>query len=75
MTGQNQSLNYFVIGACQMLNLVSENKHHARKVTAILQVMTTWSSYIFAPYPKVEQYYINFFEYVNTYTFMKCTIE
>ena len=36
-----------------MLNLLNQNKQHARKHTAILQVMTTWRSYIFATYPKV----------------------
>ena len=36
-----------------MLNLVNQNKQHARKDTAILQVMTTWGSYIFATYAKV----------------------
>ena len=40
MIGQNQLLNYFVAGACQMLNLVNQNKQHARKHTAILQVIT-----------------------------------
>ena len=33
-----------------MLNLVNQNKQHARKHTAILQVMTTWRSYNFATY-------------------------
>ena len=33
--------NSFVAGARQMLNLVNQNKQHARKHTAILQVMTT----------------------------------
>ena len=35
MIGQNELLNYFVAGARQMLNLVSHNKHHARKHIAI----------------------------------------
>ena len=34
-------MNHFVAGARQMLNLVNQNKQHARKQTAILQVMTT----------------------------------
>ena len=34
-------MNHFVAGAHQMLNLVNQNKQHARKQTAILQVMTT----------------------------------
>ena len=41
MIGQNLLLNYFVAEAGQMVNLVIENKQHARKHTAILQVMTT----------------------------------
>ena len=41
MIGQNQLLNYFVAGARLMLSLVNQNKQHARKHTAILQVMTT----------------------------------
>ena len=36
-----------------MLNLVNQSKQDAKKDTAILQVMTTWRSYIFAGYPKV----------------------
>ena len=36
-----------------MLNLVNQNKKHAKRHTAILQVMTMWRSYIFATYPKV----------------------
>ena len=36
-----------------MLNLVNQNKQHARKRTAILQVMTKWKTFIFATYPKV----------------------
>ena len=41
MVDQNYLLNYFVAGARQVLNLVNHNKKHARKHTAILQVMTT----------------------------------
>ena len=41
-----------------MVSLVNQNKQHARKHTAILQVMTTWRSYIFAPYPRVIWYHI-----------------
>ena len=41
MIGQSQLLNYFVAGVRQMLNLINQNKQHARKHTAILQVMTT----------------------------------
>ena len=41
MIGQNELLNYFVAGLRQMLNLVNQNKHFARKQAAILQVMTT----------------------------------
>ena len=41
MTGQNELLNYFVAGARQMLNLVNQNKQHARKHITILQVMIT----------------------------------
>ena len=37
-----------------MLNLINENKKHARKDTAILQVMTTWRSYFFTTYPTVK---------------------
>ena len=48
-----------------MLNLVNQNKQHARKHTAILHVMTTWKSYIFATYPKVTWYQINPFGYIN----------
>ena len=33
-----------------MLSLVNQN-NHAKKHTAVLQVMTTWRSYIFATYP------------------------
>ena len=36
-----------------MLNSVNQNKQQARKHTAILQVMTTSRSYIFATYAKV----------------------
>ena len=53
MIGQNLLLNYFVAGACQMLNLVNQSKQHAWKHTVILQVMTMWRNYIFATYPKV----------------------
>ena len=53
MIGQNQLPNYFVAGAHKILNLVNQNKEQARKHTAILQVMTTSKSYIFATYPKV----------------------
>ena len=56
-----------------MLNLVNQNKQHARRDTAILQVMTRWRSYIFATYPKVTWYRINFFGYINTYNFIKYT--
>ena len=41
MIGQNNLLNGFVAGARQMLNLVNQNKHHAKNDTAILQIMTT----------------------------------
>ena len=41
MISQNQLLSYFVAGVHQMLSLVNQNKQHARKRTAILQVMTT----------------------------------
>ena len=58
-----------------MLSLVNQNKQHSRKHTAILQVMTTWGSYIFAPYPKVTSNQINLFGYINTYTFIKYTRE
>ena len=54
-----------------MLSLVDQNKQHARNHTAILQVMTTWRSYIFATYPKVTWYDIIFFGYINSYTFIK----
>ena len=37
-----------------MLNLLNQNKQHARKHTAILQVMTTWRSYIFVTYPRLR---------------------
>ena len=36
-----------------MLHLVNQMKQNARKHAAILQVMTTCRSYIFATYPKV----------------------
>ena len=58
-----------------MINLVNQNKHHARKCTAILQVTTTLRSYIFVTYPKVPQRHINLFRYINTYTFIICTRE
>ena len=58
-----------------MLSLVNQNKQHARKHIAILQVMTTWRSYIFASYPKITSYQINLFGYINTYTFIKYTRE
>ena len=58
-----------------MINLVNQNKHDAKRHTAILQVMTTWKSYIFVTYPKVEQHHINFFGYIITYTFMECKRE
>ena len=41
MIGQIELLNYFVAAVPQMLNLVNQNKQHARKHTAILQLMTT----------------------------------
>ena len=71
MIGQIQLVNDFVPGAYQLLNLVSQNKHHAKKCTAILQVMARWRSYIFATYSKIAQYHINLFGYINTYTFMR----
>ena len=58
-----------------MLNLVNQNKQQARKYTAILQVMTTWRSYIFATNPKVRWHHINLFGYLNTYAFIKYTRE
>ena len=58
-----------------MLNLINENKKHARKDTAILQVMTTWRSYIFTTYPKVTWYDINPYGYINIYTFLRFTRE
>ena len=54
-----------------MLNLIDQHKQHARKHTANIQVMTTWRSYIFATYPKVTEYQINLFGYINTYTVIK----
>ena len=48
-----------------MLNLVNQNKQHARNHTAILQVTTTWRNYIFATYPKVTWYHINLFGYIS----------
>ena len=54
-----------------MVSLVNQNKQHARKHAAILQVMTTWRSYIFATYPKATWYRVNLFGYINTYTFIK----
>ena len=68
-------LNYIVAGASQMLSLVNQNKQHARKHTAILQVMTTWRSYISAPYPKITSYQIKLSGYINTYSFIKYTRE
>ena len=53
-----------------MLALVNQGKQHARKHTAILQVMTTSRSYIFTTW-----YHINLFEYINIYTFIKYTRE
>ena len=42
MIGKNSFLNYFVTGTQQMLSLVDQKKHHAKKDhTAILQVMIT----------------------------------
>ena len=38
MIGQNKLLNGFVAGARQ---LIKTNKHHAKKDTTILQIMTT----------------------------------
>ena len=40
MISQDELLKYFVAGARLMLNLVNQNKQHARKHTTILQVMT-----------------------------------
>ena len=48
-----------------MLHLVNQIKQHARKHAAILQVMTTCRSYIFATYPKVTWYHINLFGYIS----------
>ena len=59
-------LNYFVAGARQIQNLLNQDKHHARNYTAILQVITTSRSYIFATHPKVTWYHINLFGYINT---------
>ena len=53
-----------------MLDLVNQNKK-ARKHAAILQVTTTWRSYIFASYPKVTWCHINLFRYINTHTFIQ----
>ena len=50
-----------------MINLVNQNKHHARKYTAILQKMTMWKCYILTTYPKVAQHDINLFAYINTF--------
>ena len=58
-----------------MQSLLNQNKQHERKHTAILQVMTTLRSYIFATYPKVTWYHMNLFGYINTYTFLKYTTE
>ena len=55
-----------------MLSLVNQN-NHAKKHTAVLQVMTTWRSYIFATYPWVTWYYINLCGYISTYTFITYT--
>ena len=52
-----------------------QNKQHAMKSTAILQVMPTWRGYIFATYTKVIWYHINIFGYINTYLFIKHTRE
>ena len=41
MIVQNLLLNSFVAGSRQMLNLVSQNKHYARKHIVILQPMTS----------------------------------
>ena len=41
MNRQNNLLNYFIAGACQMLNLVTQKEQQARKHTAILQIITT----------------------------------
>ena len=53
-----------------MLNLVNQNKQHARKHTAILQDLITWRSYVFATHPKVTWHHIKD-RYINTYTFIK----
>ena len=47
-----------------MLSLVNQNKQHATKHTAILDVMPTWRSYIFATYPKVTWHHINLLTYI-----------
>ena len=47
-------MNYFVAGAGQMLNLVSQNNDQREEA--------------FPTYPKVAQYHINLFLYTNTYT-------
>ena len=47
-----------------MLSLVNQNEQHATKHTAVLEVMTTWRSYIFATYSKVTWYHINLFRYI-----------
>ena len=41
MIGRSQLVNYFVGGARKMISFVNQNKYHARKHTAILQVITT----------------------------------
>ena len=38
---QEKLLNYFAAGVRQVINLVNQNKDHARKHIAILQVLTT----------------------------------
>ena len=58
-----------------MKKLVNQNKHHAQKHIAILQLMTTWRSYIFGKYPKVAQCHINLSGCINIYTLMECTRE
>ena len=69
------NLHYFVPGARQILNLLNQNKQHARKQSTILQAMTKWRSYIFATYSRVTWCHINLFGYINTYTFVKYTRE
>ena len=63
MIDQIYWLNYLVAGAREMLNLARTGKReHARKYTAILQVMSMWKNYIFA------EYHINLFGYINANT-------